>query len=419
MTDATKTSPLAPAALQASLDVQGQAAQAALLPFALAAFGVCLPVFVWAASHAANAHWMSACFAGFAIGWAAFYAAVNWLRTPAAADPRRRGMAQLAGGIVWALAIGGVAAFAHEAGPARETLLMLALGAAMICVVFATPWLPSLLVVAPAALAGPVLALFARPESAELARLGLAAASLSLALALLVNRILRGQYALIAEREALLTERAEQAEAARRFARVKADLADSLSDELRDGLTGVAHILAAATRGRSAPSRPQLAAALDGVNDLLAIVGAPETSTPQAPGRRLRILMLEADTLGAATLRACLEQLGHQVVAATQAVRAVDLARICDLDLIVCGDPGAVAALRNLPGEAGRTPLAAVVDPEPRAAEAALAAGADALLRRPVAAPATARTIADALAAARAAQADVTSTSGLKAVEAA
>lgn len=412
-------SSLVSATLEASLDIQGQKAQAALLPFALAAFGVCLPVFVWAASHAANAHWMSACCAGFAIGWAVLYVAVNWLRTPAAADPRRRGMVQLAGGIVWALAIGGVAVFAHDAGPARETLLMLALGAAMICVVFATPWRPSLLVVAPAALAGPVLALFARPESADLAQLGLASAALALALALLVNRILRGQYALIAEREALLTERAEQAEAARQFARVKADLADSLSDELRDGLTGVAHILAAASLGRSAPSRPQLAAALDGVNDLLAIVGAPETPTLQAPGRRLRILMLEADPLGAATLRACLEQLGHQVVAANRSGRAVDLARICELDLIVCGEPGAVAALRNLPGEAGRTPLAAVIGSEPSAAEAALSAGADALLRRPAAAPAVARAIADALAAASAAQADVTSTSDLKAVEAA
>ncbi|MDZ4370438.1 MAG: response regulator, partial [Phenylobacterium sp.] len=368
-----------------SLDDQGLSAQAALLPFALLAFGVCLPVFVWAASHAANADWMSACFAVFAIGWAAFYGAVNWLRTPAAADIRRRGAVQLAGGLIWSLAIGCVAVFAHYAGPARETLLVLTLGAAMVCVVFTTPWLPSLLLVAPLALAGPVVALFLRPDSADLSTLGLAAAALALALALLVNRILRGQYALLAEREALLTERAEQAEAARRFARVKSDLVDSLSDELRDGLTGVAHILAAAAHGRAAPSRPQLGAALDGVNELLAIVGGPQAGTAEAPARRLRILALEPDALAAASLRACLEQLGHQVVAASHAGRAVDLARICDLDLIVCGEVEAIPALRALPGDAGRTAVVAMIGGDALDGEAALAAGADSLVRRPFA----------------------------------
>jgi CheY-like chemotaxis protein len=390
---------LSPPSAGAALDDQGLKAQAALLPVALAAFGVCLPIFVWAASHAANADWMGACFVAFAIGWATFYGAVNWLRTPAAADIRRRSAVHLACGLVWALAISSVAVFAHFAGPARETLLMLVLGAAMICVVFTTPWLPSLLLVAPVALAGPVAALFARPESDDLARLGLAAAALALALALLVNRILRGQYALAVEREALLADRAEQADAARRFARVKADLVDSLSDELRDGLTGVAHILAAATRGRAAPDRQQVAAARDAVNDLLAIVGAPPAGEATAPARRLRILSLEPDALGAATLRACLEQLGHQVVAASQAARAVELARICDLDLIVCGDPEALSALRALPGDAGLTPIVAIVPPDPDQTQAALDAGADALLRRPAGAPAAARAIADALAA--------------------
>ncbi|MBL8556124.1 MAG: hypothetical protein JNL41_17740 [Phenylobacterium sp.] len=375
-------------------------AQAALLPYALLGFGVSLPIFVWAGSHAANAAWMSACLGAFAVGWGAFYGIVDWLRTPAAADLRRRARMQIAGGLIWAGAIASVAAFAHFAGPARETLLLLSLGAAVVCIAFTTPWLPSLLIVAPAALAGPLAALFVHPEDAPIARLGLAATALALAIALLVNRILRAQYALAADRERLLAERAEQAEAARRFARVKSELADTLSDELRDGLTGVAHVLAAAARGRAAPSRGQIGVALDAVNELLAIVGgaqaAPEAGTPP---RRLRILTLEPDPLAAAALRASLEQLGHQIVQTAQAARAVELARICDLDLMVCGDLGAIPTLRALPGGAGATPVVALVGQEAADAEAALAAGADSLLRRPIAIPAAARAIAEAIAA--------------------
>ena len=385
-------------ALAAVVDEQGMKAQAALLPFALLAFGVSLPVFVWVAGHAANAHWMGAAFGAFAVGWGAFYAVVNWLKTDAAADLRRRARVQVMAGLVWALTVAGLAAFAHFAGPVRETLLLLILAAAMVCVVFTATWLPSLLIVAPVAVAGPLIALSLHPADQPTARLALGAAALGLALALVVNRILRRQYALAAERELLLAERVAQAEAARRFARVKSDLVDSLSDELRDGLTGVAHVLAAAARGRAAPTRQQIGVALDAVNELLAIVGeAPAAAPADEPARRLRILTVEPDPLTAATLRASLEQLGHQVVHTPKAARAVELARICDLDLAVCGDLAALGSLRALPGGAGETPIVAIVGSEAGEAEAALAQGADALVRRPLAMPAVARAIADAL----------------------
>lgn len=386
-------------ALAAAVDEQGMKAQAALLPFALLAFGVSLPVFVWVAGHAANAQWMSAAFAAFAVGWGAFYGVVNWLKTPAATDLRRRARVQIMAGLVWALAIAGLAAFAHFAGPVRETLLLLILGAAMVCVVFTATWLPSLLIVAPVAVAGPLVVFFLDPADQPMARLALGAAALGLALALAVNRILRRQYALAAERELLLAERAEQAEAARRFARVKSDLVDSLSDELRDGLTGVAHVLAAASRGRAAPTRQQIGVALDSVNELLTIVGEGPAAPADEPTRRLRVLTVEPDPLTAATLRASLEQLGHQVVHTTQPARAVELARICDLDLVVCGDPAAIAPLRALPGGAGATPIVAIVGSEIGEAEAILSQGADALVRRPLAMPAIARAIADAISA--------------------
>jgi len=560
-------------------DAQGMQAQTALLPYALLAFGVCLPIFVWVGSHAVNADWMSASFATFAVGWGVFYAAVNWLKTPAATDLRRRAQLHILSGLVWALLIAQLALFAHFAGPVRETLLLLTLGAALICVVFTTPWLPSLLIVAPVAIAGPLLALFLGGDDLGMARLALAAAALALALALLVNRILRSQFALAAEREVLLAERMDQAEAARRLARSKSDLVSTLSDEIRNGLTGVAHVLAsAAGRGRAAPSRQQVAAALDAVNDLLAVlettvdaesaeagrltvalkpidlpaiardlvllnrsaaaakglelavhlegsladgqgcaiadpararqvlaalignavkftvrgrvevrlsltaagriaasvadtgpglsdpelasalrpfervartsagasgaglglplavqlarlmggglraesapgVGScftfelpfdpaarlaaaePAPQIPESPGRRLRVLTVEADPLAAAMLRASLEQLGHQVVHAVDGRRAVDLARICDLDLVVADGADTIAALRALTGAAARTPVVALTTGDPEESQAALAAGADAMLRRPVAVPAAARAIAEALSA--------------------
>jgi len=561
---------------------QGMRAQTALLPYALLAFSICLPIFVWVGGHAANAAWMSLNLASFAIGWAAFYSAVNWLKTPAAADLRRRARVHVLVGLVWALTIAGLAAFAHFSGPVREALLLLSLAGALVCAVFTVTWLPSLLIVAPAALAGPLVALFLHPEDQNLARLALGAAALGLALALLVNRILRTQFALAAERELLIAERAEQAEAARRLARSKSDLVSTLSDEIRHGLTGVAHVLASAVgRGRAAPSRQQITAALDAVNELLGVLdttvdaenaeagrltvearpfdlvalahdlvqvsrpgaaakglelsvrlderladgqgcavgdpvrarqvlgalvanavkftvrgrvevrlsvvgervaaavadtgpglaehelaaalrpfervartsagasGAglglplavrlarlmggdvraesavglgscftlelpfdaavrlqqpPSTPPPAAiedPGRRLRILMVEGEARAGAMLRACLEQLGHQVIHAADGGRAVGLARVCDLDLMVADGAATVAALRAVDGAASVTPVIALTSGEAEDADAALGAGCDALLRRPVAVPATARAIAEALQARR------------------
>ncbi|WP_367271373.1 ATP-binding protein [Phenylobacterium sp.] len=560
-------------------DAQGMQAQTALLPYALLAFGVGLPIFAWVGSHAPNAPWMGACLVAFAISWGVFYGVMVWLKKPAAADVRRRGRVHLACSFTWALAIAQIALFAHFAGPVRELLMLLTLGAGMVCIVFATPWLPSLLVVAPVALAPPLLGLFAGAEGPHMPRVALAATAIALALALLVNRILRTQFAMAAEREVLIAERAEQAEAARRLARSKSDLVSTLSDEIRNGLTGVAHVLgSAAGRGRAAPSRQQVVAALDAVNDLLAVLettvdaesaeagrltvepkpvdlaalahdlillnrpaaaakglelavhvdeplaqskgcaiadpararqvlaalignavkftlrgrvevrlsvserrifaavadtgpgltsdelatalrpfervartsagssgaglglplaaqlarlmggdlraeSAPGVGScftlelpfdaaarrlvaeaapapaPENPGRRLRVLTVETDAHAAAMLRASLEQLGHQVVHAADGTRAVGLARICDLDLVVADDPATIVALRGLAGAAARTPVIALTAGDPDESEAALAAGADALLRRPVALPAAARAIATALAA--------------------
>jgi signal transduction histidine kinase/CheY-like chemotaxis protein len=561
--------------------------QSGLLAYALAAFAVSLPIFGWAAGHASNAAWMSVTFVIFAIAWGAFYAAVNWMKLPAAQDLARRGRVQILCGLLWAAATAQMALFADGAGPARASLMLTALAAGIICVVFTAPWLPSLLIIGPLAVAGPLIGLYAQPEDHDLAQLAWGGTALALALTLLVNRILRRQFALAVERETLMAERAEQAAAAGRLARSKSDLVATLSDEIRNGLAGVTHVLAAAAgrNGRAAPSREQLSAALDAANDLLSVldttldaetaeagrlsveprpldvvgvardlvlanrppaaargleislhvdpdlaasggaaIGDPvrvrqvlaalignavrftlrgrvevrvalasagrlgvdiadtgpgltgeelarafepfqriartsagtsgaglgltlarqlarlmggELRADSAPGvgscftlelpfdaaarpepltaggataaagserPRLRILMLEDDSLAAAMLRANLEQLGHQVAEAADGARAIELTRVCEFDLVVASasaaadGPGTMAAIRALEGGAGRTAVVALIGGDADEATASLAAGASAILRKPFGIPALARAIADALA---------------------
>jgi signal transduction histidine kinase/CheY-like chemotaxis protein len=561
-------------------------AQTGLLPYALMAFAVSLPIYVWAGGHAPNAAWMSASFVIFAVAWGAFYAVVNWLKEPASADLGRRGRVQLMAGLAWAAATAQIAAFADAAGPLRETLLMISLAAGVVCLVFTAPWLPSLLIVGPAVIAGPLLFLSRTPENSATTHLAWGGAALAFALALMVNRILRNQFALAAERENLIAERAEQADAAGRLARSKSDLVATLSDEIRNGLTGVSHLLAAAVGrgGRAAPSREQLAAGLDAVNDLLGVLNTtldaetaeagrlsvepqridlaaiarelvaslrPQASAkgleiglhldpdlaaaggaviadpmrvrqvlaglignavkftlrgrvevrlgPPAAGRiaveiadtgpgltedelalafqpfrriartsagasgaglgltlasqlvrlmggelraesapgvgscftvelpydaeaaapapiqaglpavaperaPLRVLVAEDDSLAAAMLRSHLEQLGHKVAQAASGPRAVELARICDFDMVMVGasaapeGPQLIAAIRRLEGRPARTPIVALIGGEADEAAASLAAGASAVLRKPLAMPALARALAEALA---------------------
>lgn len=577
------------AASRRAMTEQALETQAGLLPYALMAFAVSLPILVWAGGHAPNAAWMSASFVIFAIAWGAFYAAVNWLKEPAAKDLRRRARVQLMGGLMWAAATAQLAAFADAAGPVRETLLMIALAAGVMCIVFTAPWLPALLVVGPAAVAGPLAYLTLRQQNPDATHLAWGGTALAFALGLLVNRMLRKQFTLAAEREGLMAERAEQAEAARRLARSKSDLVATLSDEIRNGLTGVAHVLAAAAGrgGRAAPSREQLAAGLDAVNELLSVLNTtldaetaeagrlsvepqptdvvaiardlvlssraqasakglevalhmdaelaaagtgaaiadpvrlrqvlgalignavkftlrgrvevriglpaagriavevadtgpglseeelalaflpfqriartsagtsgaglgltlarqlarlmggelrahsaagvgscftlelpfqadaivPRAEAPLEGGLldpadrpRLRVLIAEDDSLAAASLRNCLEQLGHKVAQAADGHRAIELTRVCDFDVAMIAasaasdGPQVMAGIRRLEGAAGRTPLVALIGGDADEAEVSLAAGASAVLRKPFSMPALARALADALA---------------------
>lgn len=271
----------------ASATMQSLDAQAALLPYALALFAVCLPIFVWAASFASNASWMAASFAVFAINWGAFYGAVSWTRSGAARDPAVRLRVHILGGLLWAGAVAQVAALANFAGPARESLLLMSTAGAIACFFFAAPSLPSLLIVAPTAAAAPLFALFVRAESRSDFVMAWGAVALAMALCLILNRSLRSQFSMAAEREALIADRADSLEKAEKLARSKSDIVSTLSHEIRNGLNGVTHVLAAAAGhgGRAAPSREQLAAALGAANDLIAVLNATLDSESAESGR--------------------------------------------------------------------------------------------------------------------------------------
>jgi len=270
-----------------SIVEQSLAAQAALLPQALGVFAVCLPIYVWAGSYARDAQWMSASFAIFAINWGAFYFAVQHLRRPAFADPGLRSRVHVMGGLLWSVAVWQMAAFADHAGPARDTLLLTAVGASVICLFFTTPSLPSLLIVGPTAMAGPLTALLSHPDSKGLAMTAWGAFALASMLSLVLNQNLRRQFALAGERETLARERAVSLAEAERLARSKSALISTLSHEIRNGLTGVAHVLAAAAGqgGRAQPSREQSAAALAAANDLIAVLNATLDSETAESGR--------------------------------------------------------------------------------------------------------------------------------------
>jgi len=565
-------------------------AQAALLPQALGLFAVSLPIFVWAGSFAHNAVFMALTFAVFAINWGAFYVVVNWTRREAAADVALRLRIHIASGLLWALAVGQIAAFGAGAGAAREPILMTAVAAGVICIFFTAPCLPSLLIVGPAAMAGPLLALMSRPESRGEGALAWGAFALAFALCLILNQNLRRQFAMTAEREALVEAREESLQSAERLARSKSDLVATLSDEIRNGLAGVINVLAAAGQGpRAAPSREQMASALAAARELVTVLNAtldsenaeagrlrvdaapfdpvglvrdivpatraqamakglefslfvepeleaaggsaradgarvrqvlanllgnavkytvrgrievrierrgddrvaiaiadtgPGLSTEELerafqPFRRiertsagvpgaglglslsrqlselmqarlaaqsaigvgscftlelpyeartaaathnpdeaatasfstrggLRVLVADPDSLGAAMLRATLEQLGHQVVHAQSAHRALDLAKACDFDVAFVGarltqEAGVnpVETIRAAGGPAGATPIVAVIGGDPQEARDCLDAGADCIMRMPASIGGVARALAEAAASSR------------------
>lgn len=279
--------PAAAGAPLRSIQARALDAQSELLPYAIGFFAVALPIFVWAGAYAVDGVWMSAIFVQFSLNWAAFYAVVNRLGRKAQAPMpvALRAKLHVAGGLLWAATTAEIALFALNAGPVREVLLAMDVAAAVACFFFAAPSLTSLMFVGPAAAVGPLVGFFL---AADRPTIGAASGALAMAMALclVLNRILRRQFFLASEREALMAERASSLGMAERLATSKSQILATLSHEIRTGLTGVTHVLAAAAgMGRASPSREQLSAALAAANDLLDVLNATLDSETASAGK--------------------------------------------------------------------------------------------------------------------------------------
>jgi signal transduction histidine kinase/CheY-like chemotaxis protein len=579
---------------QRSVEARSLDAQAELLPYALAFFGVALPVFVWAGAYARDSVWMSAIFVQFSLNWAAFYAVTNLLgrRPELRQSVKLRSVLHIGAGLLWSLAVGEIALFGAYAGPAREAILSMDVAAAVACCFFSAPSLTALLAIGTAAAVGPLWVLTPLTDERPLFTGVSGALALAMALCLILNRILRKQFALAAEREELIALRATSLADAEGLAKSKSQILATLSHEIRNGLSAVTHVLASAAgmSGRAAPSREQLTAALNATHELLDVLNAtldtetagagrltlssrafdgarlaratvllwrpravakgleldihveeaaigsgaamgdpvrvrqilsnlignavkytargrvevrmqrcgpdrirfevadtgpgltpeelarafepfsriervglglpgaglglslsselarlmggevmaesavgvgsrfwfdlpfdPAAAIPAEPDAedearpvaaaatgRLRVLVAEDDALNAAMLRSMLEQLGHQVVHAHDGRRALELAELCNFDLIMLDGrmphltgPEAAREIRALNGAAGEAPIVAVIGGDADDVQECVLAGADEVLRKPVTVTAVARAVASALSKAR------------------
>ena len=308
-------------------------AQAGLLPYALATFAVGMALLGWTAAQASDAAWLGVSLTQFSLNWALFYVILSWIKRDPAnyQDVAARGRLQLMGGLLWAAAMAQLAVIAEGAGPAREALLMLSLGGAVTFFFFTAPHRMSLLAVGPLAALPALLILNRHPENHELAGVAQGATALAFALAFLANHMLRKHFAIEAEREFLTHARAQALQSAERLAKNKSDLLATLSHEVRSGLSGVVHVLAAAAGAgaRSRPSREQLTAALDAARDLVAVLDATLDSEVAEQG----LLRLSVQTFAPAQVAREAVLLAQPIAAA----KAIELTIESDI-----GETGAV-----------------------------------------------------------------------------
>ncbi|MDP8917046.1 MAG: ATP-binding protein [Pseudomonadota bacterium] len=325
-------------------------AQTGLLPYALAAFAVGIPLLIFAARGADNSGWLAVCLIQSALNWAIFYAVFDWLKK----DPARRTnlnqrtLVHLGAGLTWALALTELALVADQAGPAREPLLLLTVAGAVTCFFFTAPHMVSLLVVGPAAATPALWLLQTHPETADTGDLAKGGMALAFALALIVNRLLRRSFDMAAERETLMEDRARALDQAEALAADKSDLLSTLSQEVRTGLSGIVHVLAAAAgpATRVRPTREQLTAALEAARDLVSVLDATVDSEQAEAGK----LVVSAEPFAALDL-------AREVVGVTEplaAAKALMLTVEGRLDGgAVVADPGRTRQiLANLVGNA-------------------------------------------------------------------
>ncbi len=224
----------------------GLTAQQRLAPYAFGFFGIGAPLFLYLAASSVPVWHVVGYLAMFALNWSVFWVLrrrVKELGAEAARHVHGRLWRQgLAGGL-WTLSLLLICLTAGATGPRAEMLLMVCAAAAAGLTFFYAPVLIYLLVLAPLAMAGPILALHAIDGDGQLTQIMTGGLALALAMAFVLNRHMQEHYLLQHGQMAAAAEREAARAATDALSDAKMALMETLSRELRTGLKGVEHTL--------------------------------------------------------------------------------------------------------------------------------------------------------------------------------
>lgn len=265
----------------------GLLAQARMAPYALGFFGIGLPIFLWVAKYSLTAWHISGYLLLFIIGWTAFMVLKNQVDRGRRADTdtappasvhrdliRARLWYQGIAGGIWAVNLLTISLTASLVGPQAEMFLMICAGAAAAIIFFCAPVLLHLLIIAPLAMAGPILAMQGLDHDPQLSQIMTSGLALALAMGFMLNRHMQEHYLL----EHRQLEMAREREAARADSdalnEAKMALMETLSREVQTGLKGIEQsLLQGLTHLTRAPApRSHVDAALTEIGHLQSIL---------------------------------------------------------------------------------------------------------------------------------------------------
>ncbi len=217
----------------------GLRAQARMLPYTLGFFGIGLPIFLWAAKASVSPWLIGLYLLMFCATWPAFLSlrAQAEKRGVTGDDLNGRLWRQALGGGLWVANLLVISLTAAGGGAGADVLLMICGGAAVGIIFFSAPVLLYLLILGPVAVAGPIFTMQALHEEGAAAQLMSGGLVLALAMGFILNRHMRDHYLL--QFEALEAAREREDVTAGKVA-----LMETLSREIKTGLSGIDHSLA-------------------------------------------------------------------------------------------------------------------------------------------------------------------------------
>ncbi|MFN3228628.1 MAG: sensor histidine kinase [Asticcacaulis sp.] len=217
--------------------------QVRFLPYALGVFFVGLPLFVWAASFGLSPLSITFSVVLFALNWGVFYAALNWIRSPAAKDLNKRVLVHTTCGLLWSASLSLTALLAAHAGEVAPLLLLMIVAAIACLIFFSAPVLITLLITGPLGAIAPLWWLYQLQSSHEWAQLAFSGLCLVFAFAWILNRHLHQHHSLILAHERARQDQNQALSEARALAEEKDAVLRTLSETVRVNLNGLDRLL--------------------------------------------------------------------------------------------------------------------------------------------------------------------------------